>query len=572
MTRSAVAGSARFRQRKLSPRQTLQILKEDQVDKVDDEAQRNVPKVETGVEKGEEIEHHLQAALSASQAAAVGGKVAQIYIPTPETVQSSIHYDRLYPLAYAQPATYIRFSSTVEDCCGCPYDMNEEDDIFFKSLNKKRNASTQCSEDQFEEVMNYFEETAQAKQPYAAVDSAPVLSYEEMENSFDENIDDHARSFARDIYEHWKRRKLAVGNRSLITGLKFETGAETDDGDPYVCFRRREVRQIRKTRGRDAHSAEKLKKLRKELEESRQILGLIRQREITKREQLAVERQLFEQRTSLRQVKQNLPEQYKEGDEDILVNQKPQKKKPLEIATQRTPGTQLRLPQRQDGRATEADLILLSDILADQENQIQQKIDMRVAQHEKWNEGYVDMTRAPLTPPLEENIRSSFRTAMTEYLPTPPASISSEHSGEVAAEAGSPEAKDDSIAVRYASPSYDGPCQSQPSFRRRFGRGGRLMIDRRGMRLDSKEGLDNILVDRFRFDTDEDEDEVPVFVVDPYDISSMRYRAKISGSHQAQSQVQAAPRRPQLEGIPTESQGNALSSGTMNHPRQHAPD
>lgn len=370
MTRSAVAGSARFRQRKLSPRQTLQILKEDQVDKVDDEAQRNVPKVETGVEKGEEIvslpslshlhcahvslkpslydheklitqnqEHHLQAALSASQAAAVGGKVAQIYIPTPETVKNSIHYDRLYPLSYAQPATYIRFSSTVEDCCGCPYDMNEEDEVFFKYLNKKRNASTQCSEDQFEEVMSFFEGTAQAKQPYAAVDSPPVLTYEEMEDSFDENIDDLERTFARDIYEHWKRRRLAAGNRSLITGLKvrrstficlespltsikFETGAEMDDADPYVCFRRREVRQIRKTRGRDAHSAEKLKKLRKELEESRQILGLVRQREITKREQLAVERQLFEQRSSLRQVKLNLPEQYKEGDEDILVNQK----------------------------------------------------------------------------------------------------------------------------------------------------------------------------------------------------------------------------------------------------------
>lgn len=197
---------------------------------------------------------------------------------------------------------------------------------------------------------------------------------------------------------------------------------------------------------------------------------------------------------------------------------------------------------------------------------------MRVAQHEKWNEGYVDMTRAPLTPPLEENIRSSFRTAMTEYLPTPPASISSEHSGDLTADAGSPAAKDDSVAVRYASPSYDGPCQSQPSFRRRFGRGGRLMIDRRGMRLGSKEGLDDRVVDRFRFDNDEDEDEVPIFVVDPYDIPSMRYRAKISGSHQVQSQVQAAPRRPQLEGISTELQGNALSSGSMSHPRQHAPD
>ena len=103
---------------------------------------------------------------------------------------------------------------------------------------------------------------------------------------------------------------------------QFETGADTDDADPYVCFRRREVRQIRKTRGRDAHSAEKLKKLRKELEEAREILAMIRQREITKRDQLAIDRQLFEQRTNLRQVKLNLPDQYRIGDEDILINQK----------------------------------------------------------------------------------------------------------------------------------------------------------------------------------------------------------------------------------------------------------
>lgn len=162
----------------------------------------------------------MQAALSASQAAAVGGKVAQIYIPTPETIQSSIKYDHLYPLSFAQPATYIRFSSTVEDCCGSPYDMNEEDVVFLKSLNQRKTASTQCTEDQFEEVMNFFEETAQAKQPYAAVDSPPVLSYEEMESSFDENIDEAARIFAKDIYEHWKRQRLEAGNRPLITTLK----------------------------------------------------------------------------------------------------------------------------------------------------------------------------------------------------------------------------------------------------------------------------------------------------------------------------------------------------------------
>lgn len=164
----------------------------------------------------------MQAALSASQAAAVGGKVNQIYIPTPETVQSSIQYDRLYPRAFAKPATYIRFSSTVEDCIGCPYDMDDEDDLFLKSFNREKNASTQCSEDCFEEVMNFFEDTTQAKQPFAAVDSPPVLTFGDMEASFDENISEHARMFAKEIYQHWKRRRLEIGNRALTTGLKVD--------------------------------------------------------------------------------------------------------------------------------------------------------------------------------------------------------------------------------------------------------------------------------------------------------------------------------------------------------------
>ena len=186
--------------------------------------------------------------------------------------------------------------------------------------------------------MNCFEETAQVKQPYAAVDSPPVIPYDEIESSMEDYLEDHARSFTRDIYEHWKARRVEAGNKPLREGLKvipspktlyidadlsqLETGADTDDADPYVCFRRREVRQIRKTRGRDAHSAEKLKKLRKELEEARELLQMVKQREVVKRDQLAADRELFEQRSSLRQVKLNLPDPYKEGDEDLLINQK----------------------------------------------------------------------------------------------------------------------------------------------------------------------------------------------------------------------------------------------------------
>lgn len=229
------------------------------------------------------------------------------------------------------------------------------------------------------------------------------------------------------------------------------------------------------------------------------------------------------------------------------------------------------MPRRPDGRPAEADLVLLQDVLAEKENETEREINQKIAQHQKWNEGYVDMTRAPLTPPSEESMASSFRTAVAEYLPTPPASVSSEYSGDAVAEMGSPsQGKDNSVAVRYASPSYDGPCKSQPSFRRRIGRGGRLMIDRRGMRLQSKEGLDESAVDRFKYDQDED-DEESTYLIDPYDISSMRYRASVFASVRDQAQVQAA-KRAQLEGSVAGSQATASGPSAATLPRNPGPD
>ena len=106
----------------------------------------------------------------------------------------------------------------MEDCCGCPYNLDDEDDTFLKLMNK--NASTQCSEDQFEEVMALFEETAHAKQPFAAVDNPPVLAWEEMEHALDDALDENARPFAKEIYQHWKGRRLKQCNKGLMPGLK----------------------------------------------------------------------------------------------------------------------------------------------------------------------------------------------------------------------------------------------------------------------------------------------------------------------------------------------------------------
>lgn len=139
-----------------------------------------------------------------------------------------------------------------------------------------------------------------------------------------------------------------------------------------MCFRRREVRQIRKTRGRDAQSAEKLRRLRKELEDARQMVAMVRQRELARKEMLSIEKQIFMQRSEVKEMKRKLG--IKDDDED-LINQKvgansavtahsianirQPKKKPVDVPTiQRPVPNQLRVPQRPGTQAAE-DLQLL---------------------------------------------------------------------------------------------------------------------------------------------------------------------------------------------------------------------
>ncbi|KAJ5205499.1 hypothetical protein N7491_003873 [Penicillium cf. griseofulvum] len=537
-------GLGRTRPKKLTSKASIPVVRESEIDAIDDDIQSSLQQIETGVEKAEESEIHLQRAINAT----AQGKVNEAHIPTPETILSNLQYDELYPPIFSQPATYIRFSSTVEDCCGCPYNMTEEDDVFLKIMNQKRDPSAgRCTEDIFEEVMNFFEETAQLKQPYASIDNPPVLSYAEMQDMMDATLEDPMKMFAKEIYEHWKSRRMAVQNNALVPQLKFETGQDTDDSDPFVCFRRREVRQIRKTRGRDAQSAEKLRRLRKELEDARELVALVRQREIARREMLSVERQLFKQRCEVKEMKRKL--NIKDDDED-LINQKP-KKRVLDMPPQRPNAPQLRMPLKA-GQGAE-DLQLLEDVQAEKENEILRDIKQNITKHIKWNEGYVDHTRAPLSPSPERTFDvAAFRPAFTAQLPTPP---SSESSGEIdtSLDVTSPLFSRDKLAS-HTMELHDEPHR-MPSFRRRVGRGGRLMIDRRNMGA-RKVDMDPFKADRFKFDQ-EDSDDEPEYDTDAYSIQIMQHRAitmakareqaAVAAQAHAQAQAQAAQAQAQAQ-------------------------
>lgn len=230
---------------------------------------------------------------------------------------------------------------------------------------------------------------------------------------------------------------------------------------------------------------------------------------------------------------------------------------------------------RADGRPPDLDLISLQETKARKDEEINRFIEESLIRHQNWNKGYVDVTWRPITPPLDSaSQQKSFRPAVTEYLPSPPASASDE--GDKAKElptlpmpqqtpnqpaqplsrpqsAGSMMVynaqrkafeNNSEITVRYSSPpseNFLAPSSRAPSFRRRVGRGGRLMIDRRGVKRRNPEennlfdGVDDRYLDRFKYDIESD-DEDETIVTDPFDSMSIRYRVALFASPAASRQ------------------------------------
>lgn len=100
--------------------------------------------------------------------------------------------------------------------------------------------------------------------------------------------------------------------------------------DPYVCFRRRETKPIRKTRRTDQQSLERLRKLRTEMEMARNLLEMVLRREKIRKEGLVVEHAVFDLKCKLREYQRQLG--IKE-DEDLLPLSKKKRKTSLEPGT-----------------------------------------------------------------------------------------------------------------------------------------------------------------------------------------------------------------------------------------------
>lgn len=396
--------------------------------------------------------------------AALGEKAQQSFIPTPDATKAQgVEYDKLYPNVFSSPATYIRFSSTVEESIGVPYCMDDEDVAVLTKLNEGKDVNgnsrkdklSKCTEDTFEEVMSFFEEASSRLKPFADIDGSPLPSFEEMEQNMDENISLEAQKWLKLIHPHWMLRR---GSKPIMPTVKLrllDNTSDADDADPYVCFRRREVRQTRKTRGRDAQIVEKLKKLRLELEQSRTLVQLVHQREQLNKTMLETSRKVFEERGKLKKVKSERGIIGEKGeDEELLVNQRvsrplltsaeeqmtdisqPAPKPKARPSTTDARAPTIKIPGQQrpsvDRQNTENELPSLEEQRREIFDQLEKTVDTKKQQHLNWNKGWEDRTWQPITPPAEstdERPKWGFLPSpQGASYPTPPPTLPSEGS------------------------------------------------------------------------------------------------------------------------------------------------
>lgn len=208
------------------------------------------------------------------------------------------------------------------------------------------------------------------------------------------------------------------------------------------------------------------------------------------------------------------------------------------------PGMVPKIPlERGDGRPPEALLPQLADEKSRREAEINHVIQESMMKHRAWNNDWVDNTWRPITPPLE-SANQSFRAAVAEFLPTPPASVSDEAES-YGLDALTLDKRADqqdklsngNVPIRYASPPLEEMRASRPSYRKRYGRGGRLFVDRRGLKrplLSSSDDEDDVatnerMKERLEYDVDSD-DEPQIFVSDPHDFWNTKFRIHFSGA------------------------------------------
>lgn len=388
------------------------------------------------------------------------------------------------------------------------------------------------TEDEFETVMSVFERTTSERHPLLELDFSKVPTLEDLLPEFDESSGTAALALpelppyhadtmvldtkppggkllsksngnlkkgdaeekkwsaanpfrnlsllkpcARVIYPWWRLRRQARDGKAIVPYLNFD---ESNESDPYVCFRRREVKTARKTRKTDTLQLEKLVRLRSELMQATKLFQMVAQREQIKEDQVKQARECWSDACRLLEVKQQWgitgPSKGQE-DENLIFGVQPdpttpvpnaaasahsaqllKKKRKVEETTPTPTTLKLRRPKLAEGDHSHASKLSSSDsttngigaALLERVQAIQSYIERETLHHQQAEAGFEDLTDTAFQPPAAPLSQRAFRPIQS-----------------------------DNHDTQFWSSHPTARLGRQPCFRRRVGRGGRVFLDRR---------------------------------------------------------------------------------------------
>lgn len=551
----------------------------------EDEEKNRLLQSVAGVDQDDANEHHLQQVLSAAsfrsqtvQSAEVGkSQGSSVFIPTPDSTGVVDNYESLYPAnRWSDPAPYIFSSLTVEVCVsgglahGATYYMDEKDEEWLSKNNEEargvgtssqaalnsgtrtsvrstkakgkesdNNSAIEISEDQFELVMGLFELITHEETEYlhhSLNGGMPFPDFSNYQDTFANELSPtHFSAFkvpswvppssqllriARLIYPHWKERRIERGGLRITPILNYD---EQDTlNESYVCFRQREVKAVRKTRASQANSSDKLAVLSRQLADPLDIANRVLEREKHKSTSIQLNKAVWERRLALVELRRKNPSLGDKADVDLLVDKEKPAKKPEprapRISTAKresiAPTPIIRVERAEPAIRPSKRLCILSEEI---ESAMQRVRTNNAAQNME------DVIENAHYAPLP-----SYASRLFKFMP--PSNGSSRLGATTASDSDSE-----------ANPSSS--RQSMP-IRLRTGRGGRMHVDRRGIRrrnyqpshpdnaMDVDE--DRRMDERWRFDADDEpvvsaggSDEQDRTLVDDYDVKYLRHSMRI---------------------------------------------
>ncbi|KAJ3557054.1 hypothetical protein NP233_g11834 [Leucocoprinus birnbaumii] len=323
------------------------------------------------------------------------------------------------------------------------------------------------SEDEFELVVGIYEKLTSEKYEYLhhGLEATNFPAFTDYQDTFSTDLPGSMfASFtapswipkppqllriARQVYPYWKERRLErVGHRIIPT----LNGDESDTlNESYICFRRREIKAVRKTRASQVTSSDKLTRLQAELSYPLELARLLIDREHTKKVSAQQSQVVWEKRQALADLKRIHSAAFNDkADEELLVD----KERPVKKAEQaaRIPGLRIR-PQDSATSTPRQETVLRPK---ERINAIREQVEAKLAKQKELDHHWEDQIDSPY-----QQQPAPYASRLFKYI-TPP-------------EAPSYPLSDDT--------EDEPPARLVRSVRLRVGRGGRRMLDRRDIGL-----------------------------------------------------------------------------------------